>query len=250
VPAEDGDVPASGQRASWGDFVVKKKLAALDLKFQLAGIGVLLLIVGFAGYTFVVSPQHAAAAKLQKQTDDQQTLIYKKRAELRAGLHPPTIQVADLFRLARAMPDREDMPGIILTLSQVARSAGVSFDLIEPVDNNAPPGSTIGYTSRRIHLFFNGDFYGLSDFLYRLRSLVAVRNGTLDATGRLFNVEQVSFSVQGNTFPKISAEIYVSAYVYAAAATSAAPATTPATTTPASTDSTALAGATAAGATP
>jgi Tfp pilus assembly protein PilO len=231
---------------------VKRKLAALDLKFQIAGVAFLLLLVAFAGYSFVVSPQHARAAKLQQQADDQQTQIYKKRAELKKGMNPPTIQVADIFRLARAMPDREDMPGIILTLSQVARASGVSFDLIEPVADTSVPGSATGsYTTRRIHLFFNGDFYGLSDFLYRLRSLVAVRNGTLDATGRLFNVEQVTFNVQGNTFPKISAEIFVNAYMY----TTAAPAsTTPSTTTPtdpaASASTTAPAGATAAGAMP
>lgn len=213
---------------------MKKKLAALDLKFQLIGIAVLLLVVGFGGYTFVVSPQGAQAAKLQQQADEQQLQIYKKKAELRKGLHPPTIQVADLFRLARAMPDREDMPGIILTLSQVARSAGVSFDLIEPVLNPNPLAASGSYSTLRIHLFFNGDFYGLSDFLYRLRSLVAVRNGTLDATGRLFNVDQVTFNVQGNTFPKISAEIYVNAYVYSGSAstsTSSASSTTPTTTT-------------------
>jgi Tfp pilus assembly protein PilO len=231
---------------------VKRKLAALDLKFQVAGVAFLLLLVAFAGYSFVVSPQHAQAAKLQQQADDQQTQIYKKRAELKKGMNPPTIQVADIFRLARAMPDREDMPGIILTLSQVARASGVSFDLIEPVADTSVPGSSTGsYTTRRIHLFFNGDFYGLSDFLYRLRSLVAVRNGTLDATGRLFNVEQVTFNVQGNTFPKISAEIFVNAYMY----TTAAPAsTTPSTTTPtdpaASTSTTSTAGATAVGAVP
>jgi Tfp pilus assembly protein PilO len=218
---------------------VKKKIVALDLKIQLGAIAFLLLVVGYGGYTFVVSPQHAQAAKLQIQADDQLMQIAKKRAELRAGLNPPTIQVADLFRLARAMPDREDMPGIILTLSQVARSAGVSFDLIEPVDNpNALLEAGGSYTTRRIHLLFNGDFYGLSDFLYRLRNLVVVRNGTLDATGRLFNVEQVTFNVVGDTFPKISAEIYVNAYMYGSAPVP----TTPTTTTPD--------GATAAGATP
>jgi Tfp pilus assembly protein PilO len=222
---------------------VKKKLAALDLKFQLVGVAVLVLVVAFAGYTLAVSPQHAQAAKLQKQADEQQLQIFKKRAELRAGLHPPTIQVADLFRLSRAMPDREDMPGIILTLSQVARAAGVSFDLIEPVVDPNALLTGGNYSTRRIHLFFNGDFYGLSDFLYRVRNLVVVRNGTLDATGRLFNVEQVTFNVLGDTFPKITAEIYVNAYIYGSAAPPvAAPTTTTTDTT--STD------ATAAGATP
>ena len=226
---------------------MKKKLTALNLKAQLAGIGVVLLLFGL-----VVSPQHAQAAKVQQQADAQQTEIYKKRAELRAGMNPPTIKVADLFRLARAMPDREDMPGIILTLSEVARSAGVSFDLIEPVNDPNPAAAGGSYITRKIHLFFNGDFYGLSDFLYRLRSLVSVRDGTLDATGRLFNVSQVSFNVQGNTFPKITAEIFVDAYVYTSAAAATTPSTTaPATTTPGTT-TTAVPplGATAAGATP
>jgi Tfp pilus assembly protein PilO len=223
---------------------MKKKLEALDLKFQLIGIAVLLLVVGFAGYTLVVSPQGAQAAKLQQQSDAQQLQIYKKKAELRKGLHPPTIQVADLFRLARAMPDREDMPGIILTLSQVARAAGVSFDLIEPVLNPNPLAASGSYSTLRIHLFFNGDFYGLSDFLYRLRSLVGVRNGTLDATGRLFNVDQVTFNVQGNTFPKISSEVYVNAYVYSSATPASTSSSTPTTSTTTTTaDPTAAAGA-------
>jgi Tfp pilus assembly protein PilO len=209
---------------------VKKKLAALGLKFQLAGIGVLLIIVAFAGYTLAVSPQHAQAAKLQAQADDQQLQIFKKKGELRAGLNPPTIQVADLFRLARAMPDREDMPGIILTLSQVARAAGVSFDLIEPVDDPNALLTAGTYTTRRIHLLFNGDFYGLSDFLYRVRSLVVVRNGTLDATGRLFNVDQVTFNVLGDAFPSITAEVFLNAYIYGSAAPPVA-ATTPSTDT-------------------
>jgi Tfp pilus assembly protein PilO len=224
---------------------VKKKLAALDLKIQLGGVAFVLLVLGFGGYTLLVSPKHAQAAKVQKLADEQQLQIYKKRAALRAGLHPPTIKVADLFRLARAMPDRDDMPGIILTLSQVARSSGVSFDLIEPVVDPNPLADAGSYKTVKIHLFFNGDFYGLSDFLYRLRSLVAVRNGTLDATGRLFNVSQVTFNVQGNTFPKIAAEIYVNAYVYSSAATA------PATTTPSDTTTTSSQpGATAAGALP
>jgi len=235
---------------------VKKKLAALDLKIQLAGVGFALVLVAAVGYMFVISPLHAEATKLQAQVDDQQTQIYRRRAELKGGQHPPTIQVADLFRLARAMPDREDMPGIILTLSQVARAAGVSFNLIEPSGSPSVAAAGSSYTTRRIHLLFNGNFYGLSDFLYRLRSLVAVHDGTLDANGRLFNVDSVSFSVQGNTFPTIAAEIYVTAYVYTsatpsgAAAAGAAPTTSTTTTNTTNTTASPPAGATAAGSTP
>jgi Tfp pilus assembly protein PilO len=238
---------------------VKKKLANLDVRIQFAAIAFLLLIFAYGGYTMVVAPQGVKAAKLQKQADSVQFQIYKRQAEIKKGLHPPTIETADLFKLARAMPDRTDMPGIILTLSDLARSAGIRFDLIQPVSGGAVPSGS--YETDRIHLLFNGDFYGLSDFLYRLRSLVAVHDGKLDASGRLFNVDTVTFSVLANSFPKISAELFVNAYVYGSTAppTPAAPTTTnpdgttttsPTSTTPASTTDTPPAGATAAGATP
>jgi Tfp pilus assembly protein PilO len=230
---------------------VKKKLANLDPRIHFALAGIAVLLVGVLGYMFVVSPQNAKAAKLQTQADDVQMKIYQRKAQLKAGQHPPTIQTADLFRLARAMPDQVDMPGIILTLSDVARAAGIKFDLIEPViGGQLPTGS---YQTNRIHLLFTGDFYGLSDFLYRLRSLVAVRNGELRASGRLFNVDTVTFNVTGNSFPQISAELFVNAYVYgsgAPATPSAAPAAPTTTTTSTDTASTPPAGATAAGATP
>jgi Tfp pilus assembly protein PilO len=238
---------------------MKKKLANLDVRIQFAAIAFLLLIFAYGGYTMVVAPQGVKAAKLQKQADSVQFQIYKRQGEIKKGLHPPTIETADLFKLARAMPDRTDMPGIILTLSDLARSAGIKFDLIEPVSGGAVASPS--YETDRIHLLFNGDFYGLSDFLYRLRSLVAVHDGNLDASGRLFNVDTVIFSVPADSFPKISAELFVNAYVYGSTAppTPAAPTTTnpdgstttsPTTTTPAASTDTPPAGATAAGATP
>jgi Tfp pilus assembly protein PilO len=239
---------------------MKKKIAALDKRIHYAAAAIAVVIVGVLGHMFVVSPQGATAAKLQKQADDVQLQIYRKQAELKEGLHPPTIQTADLFRLSRAMPDRLDMPGIILTLSDTARAAGIRFDLIEPVSGG--PTVTGSYQTDRIHLLFNGDFYGLSDFLYRLRSLVAVRNGELQATGRLFNVDTVTFAVVPNSFPRINAELFVNAYIYGstaapatgtppAAAGTTTPPTTTTTTTTTTTDTAAPpAGATAAGATP
>jgi Tfp pilus assembly protein PilO len=237
---------------------VKKKLAGLDPRLQFSAIGAALLLLAVGGYFGIVSAENAKAMKVQKEVAAVQAQIYQRRAELRAGLHPPTIQTADLFRLARAMPDRTDMPGIILTLSDLARSAGISFDLIEPASGNGPPSTS--YETDRIHLSFNGDFYGLSDFLYRLRSLVSVHDGRLDASGRLFNVDTLTFSVPAGGFPQISADLFVDAYVYGVTApaptaptgTTTTPTTTTGSTTTTSTPSTGTPppGATAAGATP
>jgi Tfp pilus assembly protein PilO len=215
---------------------VKRKLAALNIKVQYGIVAAVLLLLLGAGYMLVVSPQHAQAAKVQTQVAAEQTQIAVRRAQLRKGLRPPEIKTADLFRLARAMPDREDMPGIILTLSQVAREAGIKFQLLEPT-TDASTTSSGSYRTVRLHLLFNGDFYGLSDFLYRVRNLVAVRDGTLDASGRLFNVDTVTFNTSAASFPQISADLDLDAYVYAAQApTTSAPPTTTTTTTPDATD--------------
>ena len=225
---------------------MKKKLKALDMRVQIAGVALAIILVAVGGYMFLVSPQKAEVTKIHTQVVAEQGAIVQRRAELRAGLHPPTIETADLYRLARAMPDRQDMPGIILTLNEVASEAGIQFTLLEP----GAPVLNGSYEESRIHLQFTSDFYSLSDFLYRLRSLVVVHDGKLEATGRLFNVDQLAFTVDGKSFPQISADLFVDAFVYGNGTpptTPAPPTTTPATT---STDSSLPSDATAAGATP
>jgi Tfp pilus assembly protein PilO len=247
---------------------VKKKLAALDIRVQIGAVVVLLLIVTFVGRTMLVSPQGKKAKDVQAQIDAVNVQISQRRIELRTSAKPEPIKVADLFKLTKAMPDREDMPGIILTVSEVARQSGIHFDLIEPEPDTAttPAGN---YTVRRVHLLFKGDFYALSDFLYRLRNLVVVREGKLEAAGRLFSVQKLTMNVQQDEFPAITAELHVNAYQYGLTGTAAivtgpdgkpitpasttpgSTSTTETTTTPASTDgSTSPDGATAAGATP
>jgi len=223
---------------------VKKKLAGLDVKLQLALVVLGLVLAAFGARMLVVSPQNAKASELQQQTDDVVAQTAVRRLQARSDT-PQIVHVADLFRLAKAIPDREDMPGIILTISQVARSAGVSFETIEPQD--VTPSAGGDYRVRNIHLAFEGNFYALSDFLFRLRSLVSVRNGKLDARGRLLTVERVTFSIGEKKFPSIAADVTVAAYINGAGPVAAAPTTT-GTDTTSTTPTPAGDGATAAGA--
>jgi hypothetical protein len=223
---------------------VKKKLAGLDVRLQLALVVLGLVLAAFGARMLVVSPQKATAADLQQQIDDAVAQTAVRRLQARSDATPQVVRVADLFRLAKAIPDREDMPGIILTISQVAHSAGIRFETIEPQDVALSPGGD--YRVRKIHLAFEGDFYALSDFLFRLRSLVAVRDGKLDARGRLFTVENVTFSIGQKPFPTIAADVTVAAYINGAGAATGAPTTT-GTDTTTTTPTPAGDGATAAG---
>lgn len=229
---------------------MKKKIAALNPKVKLGIVALALIAFAFAGHTLVVSPQTAEAKKIQTEIADEQAATFAAQAALRAGVHRPTIQVADLFRLARAMPDREDMPGVILTLSELARGSGIVLNSLQPSPVSAVSPPTGGYQTQDIHLLFGGDFYSLSDFLYRMRTLVTVRHGQLQAEGRLFNVKVLNLTVAAGAFPELTADLTVEAYVYAGAAPAATPTTPTTPVDPAAADPTPPAGATAAGVSP
>jgi type IV pilus assembly protein PilO len=190
------------------------------------------LVFGLAVWFLLVHPQGGKLNNLKLEATSVQEKIDAYHQQVVAARSTPKIEVADVYRLAKAMPNKTDMPDLVLELSQLARDTGIRFDSISP-QPIAPVGS---YSVLPVSVTFNGNFYNLADFLYRLRSLVTVHGGRLDATGRLFAVDTLSFNESDLKFPQIQATLVVDAFVYAAApAPVAAP---PAATPPASTATT------------
>jgi Pilus assembly protein, PilO len=200
----------------------------LPLGAQIALAVVVPLALAAAGWFFVVSPQRSKSSELAVQIAAvEQRLEDHRLATLRAGA-VQKIEVADLFRLSKAMPDRADMSGVLLELNRIAADTGITFESITP--QTAVPIS--GYQAVPINLTFKGNFYNLSDFLYRLRTLVVVDEGRLAATGRLFAIDTLDFSESQDGFPRIAATLVVDAFVYGTGAPATA---TPTTTTTAAT---------------
>jgi type II secretory pathway pseudopilin PulG len=211
----------------------KRKLSPVAMS---AAIGGVILAVLAAGLFLVVLPQKNKAADIGKEILATRDQIVQARA-LATQKPAQPIRVASLFKLVKAMPDGADMTGIVLQLNQTATDAGIEFDTIAP---GVPlPGA--GYQKMPISLTFMGNYYGLTDFLFRLRSLVTVRGGALAASGRLFSVDSIEFGAGVGGFPMIAAKVSVSAYIYgggvvAAPGAPAAPTdTTSSSTGPAST---------------
>jgi type IV pilus assembly protein PilO len=205
---------------------VKTKLSGNSL---IAVIVAGVLFFGLAAWFLVVHPQSGKVASLKKQSADVQEKIDAYHQQVAAARSRPKIEVADVYRLAKAMPSKTDMPDLVLELSQLARDTGISFDSISP----QPVAAVGSYSVLPISVTFNGNFYNLADFLYRLRSLVTVHAGRLDATGRLFSVDTLAFNEGQAKFPQIQATLVIDAFVYAAA-----PASVPAATPPAATATT------------
>ena len=204
---------------------------------QNALIGVIVagvLVFGLVAWFLLVHPQSGKVANLKRQAQDVQEKIDAYHQQVTAARSAPKIEVADVYRLAKAMPVNSDMPDLVLELSQLARDTGISFDSISP----QPVAAVGSYSVLPISVTFNGNFYNLADFLYRLRSLVTVHAGTLDATGRLFSVDTLAFNESEKKFPQIQATLVIDAFVYGSAPASVPAATPPAATTPSSTTTT------------
>jgi Tfp pilus assembly protein PilO len=188
---------------------------------------VALFVATAAGYFLLISPQRSKSSELAKEGEAIEAQIQALRIANAQVRNVEPIRVADLFRVSKAMPSTDDMPGVLLELNRIARETGISFESITP----QVPADAGGYLRRPIDLIFDGNFYELSDFLYRLRSLVRVRGGQLEATGRLFTVNSLNFSESERNFPRIKATLNISAYVYGTGAP--APAQPPAAAQPA-----------------
>jgi type IV pilus assembly protein PilO len=209
---------------------VKGKLSQ-NAQIVLIVVGV--LVFGLAAWFLVVHPQSGKVSGLKKEAQSVQEKIDAYHQQVAAARSAPKIEVADVYRLAKAMPTKTDMPDLVLELSELARDTGISFDSISP----QPVAAVGSYSVMPISVTFNGNFYNLADFLYRLRSLVTVHGGRLDATGRLFSVDTLSFNESELKFPQIQATLVIDAFVYASAP-AAAPAVTPPAATPTTTAAT------------
>ena len=191
----------------------------------LAVAGALLLVAAF-GWFVLVSPKRSEAARLEAEVAALDAQILQARLASRKAAAEP-VEVADLYLLAKAMPDQTDLAGVLLELNRIAAETGITFTSI------TPDKSVVVETYQRvpIDVAFEGNFYALSDFLFRLRNLVGVQGGALRATGRLFTIERIAFSEGTDAFPQISATLRINAYVFGTEKPASTPPEPPSTET-------------------
>jgi Tfp pilus assembly protein PilO len=190
-------------------------------------IAAALLVVAVVAYFLLIHPKRGEIARLSDDIEQLENDVRAATITAKKGEPAVRIRVADLFGLAKAMPDEDDMAGVLLELNSVATAAGVKFFAIVP----QPAATNEGFVALPISLKFVGNYFDLSDFLFRIRNLVAVRDGRLSARGRLFTLDLLTFQEGPGGFPNIEANLTLSAYVYGAAATAAPVSSSPTTTT-------------------
>jgi Tfp pilus assembly protein PilO len=195
----------------------RKKLPKSTAIALIVGGDLVLLLLG---WFMLVSPQRATARSNATAVQATRVQIEQARAPVvkpTAATQPkqPEIRTAYLYKLSKAMPTTTDMPNLLLELTQVVRSAGVQLLQISPTPTDPTTGATA------ITLAVTGDFYSVTDLLYRLRSLVAVHNGALDVSGRLFSITTVGLTPSG-TGRTLNASVVLNAFTFGAAQAAAA----------------------------
>ena len=169
------------------------------------------LVYMFAVWFLLVSPKRSEAARL----GDDLAAAELRLVEAEAALNRPRAaggSVSDVFRLAKAMPQSVDQSSLVLELSRLADTSGVTLRSITP---QKPVVGAGGATLIPVAVAVGGSYFEISRFIERTRTLVRVRSGKIFATGRLFtvqNIELVESLTEG--FPNLDGTITLNAYVY------------------------------------
>jgi Pilus assembly protein, PilO len=185
--------------------------------------GAAVVLLGLLAYLAVVGPKRSRVGELEDRIADVRLELAQARVDAARTKEAPPVPAGKLSRLTEAMPSQTDMPGLLLELARVAHEAGISFDSITP----AEPVAGTGFQKIPVSLVFQGNFFELSDFLFRLRNLVQVRDNRLDVDGRLFSVDGIDFAQGAKQFPEIQATVNANAFVFGGAPAATPPATPP-----------------------
>jgi Tfp pilus assembly protein PilO len=181
------------------------------------------VVVAAAAWFLLVGPKRSEAAKLDSQIQDVGTSIVAARAANRAAQEQGA-DLAPLFLLARAMPEKDDMAGTMQELNRMSRRSGLTFTSITPLPEAVDATSAVV----PLQVAFRGRFEAVQAFLRRLREHVRLNNGKLDVGGRLYTVQSIELVEGPDKLPQLSATMVVNVHVYRGAAAQAGGASTPA----------------------
>ncbi len=169
-------------------------------------VALLIVLVAAAAWVGVVSPKRSNVTKLKGQVSAAQSQL--ATATQAAAVANKAAEAAAL----KAMPADADEPGILDQLNALGKRTGVLVATVSPNAAAVTP-NVVG-----LSITVDGKYFQIAKFLNKLRTQVRVgRDGTVVASGRLFDVQSVSLG-PGNTTGQLAATILANASVYSAAA--------------------------------
>jgi hypothetical protein len=184
------------------DIDISPRLLAV---LALAGILALALI----GWFGVVSPQRSKASSLDARIADAKTQLHTAQM-LSSVQHSGKGEKSGIALLDTAMPKNLQMPSVLKQVQGLAAASSVSLDSFSP--SAATPQD--GYDVVPINVSVSGRYTAVKGFLRRLRTEAVQRNGHIQASGRLFDVESVGLGAGNGGVPQLTAAITLAVFVY------------------------------------
>ena len=191
---------------------MKARLAGLSPRVQLAiAIGGV-LVYALALWFLVVTPKRSEASTLSDDVIAAELRLADAQLETRRPQTGGATRVADVLRLAKAMPSSADQAGLVLELDRLAHRTGVTLGSITPSEPALGAG---GATTIPVVVTVSGSYRQITRFLTGTRDLVKVRGGAVRARGRLFTMQAIELAESNaRHFPFIDATITLNAFVY------------------------------------
>ena len=183
--------------------------ASSQQRLVVAVCGFLAVVVAAAGFLLVIKPQRSKISATNAKVAESKAQL----AALREGpAKTPTIHASDLFSLTRAMPEIDDMAGVVVDLSQLAKANRLQLVSVRPAPRVALPN---GSSAVPLTVTLNGNWRGLSSFLTAVRRRVTLAGDHPHVSGRVYNVDNVQ--IQSGSQPyELQAVLAMNAFDYGA----------------------------------
>jgi Pilus assembly protein, PilO len=166
------------------------------------------LVVCAVGYFALIGPERSKVGTLSGEIASAQTELTVAEG---ANARPIPFRASDLFRLAKAMPSANDMPGIVIELRNVAAQSSVLVTSVRPA---APVPFALGYSALPLSVTVTGSYTAVSRFIGLLRNDVRLAGATrLEVGGRLFDADSIQLQA-ATTGDSLTATLALAAFVY------------------------------------
>ena len=134
------------------------------LTFQLVLLAVILGIIVYAGYYVDVSKQRIALAEIENTELDLRDTFESKQSKA-ANLDALKEQMREMEQsfgdMIRQLPNKTEVAGLIVDVSQTGLSAGLEFDLFQPGNENVAEF----YAELPINIQVQGSYHQLGEFI-------------------------------------------------------------------------------------
>ena len=179
----------------------------------LIGLGVVVVVV--AWYLLIIGPKKDDAAEknaqyqTEKKSYDESLARVQRMDEEQVAAKQAS---ADLLKLNKLVPSDSQVPSMIVEMQSTADLAGIKFMKIVP---DTAVAGVAGGTIVPFELNFQGEYYDVTDFLYRVENFARMEGTNVNVTGRLISVvtlELVEPDIDGS-FPDVLVKIGANAYM-------------------------------------